>query len=50
MSTTSVTTTSKVVLKRKKSTLSEAKIAVLGDKNVGKSGKFYFLMFQKPHV
>ncbi|RWS29248.1 hypothetical protein B4U80_03699 [Leptotrombidium deliense] len=37
MSTTSPNSSNKVTLKRKKSSLSEIKITVLGDKNVGKS-------------
>lgn len=41
MSSNSPTSSSKVVLKRKKSSLCEIKITILGDRNVGKSGEFY---------
>jgi Ras-like protein family protein 11A len=41
MMSSSPTSSSKVVLKRKKSSLCEIKVTLLGDRNVGKSGKSY---------
>jgi hypothetical protein len=41
MMSSSPTSSSKVVLKRKKSSLCEIKVTLLGDRNVGKSGMSY---------
>ena len=42
MSSGSPNSSSRAVLKRKKSSLSEARITVLGDRDVGKSGENVF--------